>query len=341
MRAEIKRLALGSKSFLVAYGVYSNWRARRRFGSGNIRSTHGSTHRRKSLDESLRYINRVYEDYLIYSGLDAARLRGRRILEVGPGDNLGVALKFVTAGASQVVCLDKFQSEADPRQQREIYLAMRESICGDELSRFDAAVSLEGGIELNPDKLALVSGVGIEEAAGSLEAGAFDLIVSTAVLQEVFEIDSAFHSMDRLLSPGGCMAHKVDLSDEGMFGLNGFHPLTYLTIPRPVYEAMTRDAGKSNRKMVGYYRAKVEEFGYDAKLFVTGILGRGELRPHKEALEFNVDYDNSTLSLVDGIRPRLCHGFKEMPREDLIVSGVFMVARKPGGMMKTVSRPKG
>lgn len=341
MRTEIKRLALSSKSFLVAYGIYSNWRARRRFCSGDIRSTHGATHRRKSLDQSLCYINRVFEDYLRYSALDASSLRGLRILEVGPGDSLGVALKFVTAGASQVVCLDKFQSEADRSQQREIYLALRESLQGDELSRFDTAISLASGIELNPERLAYLCGVGIEEATESFETGTFDLIISTAVLQEVFDIDSAFYSMDRLLSPGGRMAHKVDLSDEGMFGLNGFHPLTFLTIPRPVYEAMTKDAGKSNRKLVGYYRTKAEEFGYDAKLFVTGILGRGELRPHKEALELNVDYDASTLSLVDGIRPRLCSEFKEMPSEDLIISGVFMAARKPGREREKEGRAKG
>lgn len=341
MRAEIRRLALSSKSFVVAYGIYSNWRARRRFRSGDIRSTHGATHRRKSLDQSLCYINRVFEDYLRYSGVDAARLRGLRILEIGPGDSLGVALKFVTAGASQVVCLDKFQSEADPSQQREIYLAMRQSLSGVELSRFDAAVSLESGIELNPEKLTCVCGVGIEDAAESFETGTFGLIISTAVLQEVFDIDSAFYSMDRLLSPGGRMAHKIDLSDEGMFGLNGMHPLTFLTVPRPVYEAMTREAGKSNRKLAGYYRAKMDEFGYDAKLFVTAILGRGELRPHKQTLELNVDYDDSTLSLVEEYRPRLCPEFKEVPCEDLIVSGIFMAARKPGGEIETETKAKG
>jgi hypothetical protein len=341
MRTELKNLALSSKSLVVAYGIYSNWRARRRYNLGDIRSTHGSTHRRKSLHESLRYINEVYEDYLNYSGLAPAWLRGMRILEVGPGDSLGVALKFAAAGASRVVCLDKFRSEADPSQQREIYLAVRESLDGDELRRFDDAVSLSSGIELNPERVTYLCGAGIEEASESFEPGAFDLIVSRAVLQEVHDIDSAFYSMDRLLSSGGHIAHKIDLSDEGMFSLNGMHPLTFLTIPRSVYEAMTRHASKSNRRLADYYRAKMVELEYDARVFVTGILGCGELRPHKEGITLEIDCPASTLTLVDEIRPKLCAEFKDIPYEDLIVSGVFITARKPGTetRRKDVTKP--
>ena len=46
-------------------------------------------------------------------------------MEIGHGDNLGVALRFLAAGAAEVICLDKFYSKRDPERQREIYLALR------------------------------------------------------------------------------------------------------------------------------------------------------------------------------------------------------------------------
>jgi hypothetical protein len=45
-----------------------------------------------------------YEHYLS-ADLD---LHGKHVLEIGPGHNVGVALRFVAAGADQVVAVDKF-----------------------------------------------------------------------------------------------------------------------------------------------------------------------------------------------------------------------------------------
>jgi hypothetical protein len=75
-------------------------------------STSGSTHEGFSLDESLAYIDGVFGDYLTYGGLGAADLAGARVLELGPGDNFGVALRFIAAGAKRVVALDKFASSS-------------------------------------------------------------------------------------------------------------------------------------------------------------------------------------------------------------------------------------
>ncbi|MGI8731735.1 MAG: hypothetical protein ACR2LM_00335 [Pyrinomonadaceae bacterium] len=46
-----------------------------------------------------------------------------KVFELGFGDNVGVALKFIAAGATKVVCLDKFYSKRNLEQQRKIYLA--------------------------------------------------------------------------------------------------------------------------------------------------------------------------------------------------------------------------
>ncbi|GAG61874.1 unnamed protein product, partial [marine sediment metagenome] len=56
-----------------------------------------------TLNESVNYINRVFEDYIKYSSQDIDKFINKRILEIGPGDNLSIALKFLAIGAAKLV----------------------------------------------------------------------------------------------------------------------------------------------------------------------------------------------------------------------------------------------
>ena len=314
---------------IIAYHIYDNWRTKKKFASGNYESSSGSTHTGRSLSESLAYINQVFNDYLTYSGIPLSLLREKRILEIGPGDNIGVALKFLIAGAQQVVCLDKLYSKRDARQQYKIYLEMRKHFDDRERHIYDSIISLNGDITINAEKLKYVHGAGIEEADKILEPGSFDLIVSRAVLEHLHDPDAAFSVMNRLLKSGGHMIHKIDFSDHGLFSDKGFHPLTYLTIPDPIYKLMTYDSGKPNRRLFTYYRQKMAEFKYDSKILITRLLGTDDkIDPHRETLLPGVDYPESSISLIRDIRPRLQNGFKDMSDEDLVVQGIFLVAKK-------------
>lgn len=309
---------------------------KRRFNSGNFESLHGSTHSTiiKHLSESIDYINVQFEDYLKYSGLRMEQLRGMKIFELGFGDNVGVALKFIAAGAEQVVCLDKFYSKRNLDQQRQIYLALRETLDPESQSRFDEAINLGNGLDINPDKITCIYGKDVEDAEELSHLGPFDLVVSRGAIQDIFNPDAAFEAMDSMLIQGGYMLHKIDLSDQGMFRANGMNPLTFLTISDSVYRLMAIDSGKPNRKLIGYYRNVMERLGYETELLVTGIIGigecgKGDLHPHKPKIELKIDYPQSTLNLVSEIRPRLAAAFKGLSDEELIVDGIFIVAKKP------------
>ena len=333
MVAQLKKVARRSKTLIIASHIYDNWRAAKRFKAGDIESSAGSTHSvicQFSLPQSLGYVNEVFEDYLRYSGFTPEMLRGKKVLEVGHGDNVGVALRFLAAGASEVVCLDKFYSKQDAAQQHSIYAALRGQFEGDERRRFDEAVDLSEGAKINEAKLKSLYGTGIEDADSMFTPGYFDIIVSRGALQSVYGIDAAFTVMDRLLAPGGQMWHKMDLSDLGMFRNSGMNPLTFLTVPESIYRLMMKDTGKANRRLINYYRDKMGELGYDAKYFVTAIFGRAELVvPHKEQIDPQADYSEQTLHLIREVRPRLDARFRDMPDEDLAVAGLFLIATKP------------
>jgi len=322
-----------SKFRIIASHVCHNYAHKLRFLAGRIESEKGATHRELSLERSLGYIEEVFADYLAYSGLSLEDLAGRRVLEIGPGDNLGVALRLLAAGCSQVVCLDKFFAQRDELKQLAIYRALRDSLTPRERERFDQAVSLEHGFHPNPERLEYRCGISIESAGERFAAGSFDLIVSRAVLMELPDSDAGFAAMDRLLGPGGWMIHKVaPLQDYKMFQAYGYSPLEFLTIPGWLYRPMVSDCGGPNRRPVTYYRRKMAELAYLSTIHIVNLIGArlklppGTTNPPPELPEYR-----NALRFITEIRPRLRPEFQALDAQDLAVEDVFLVARKPGG----------
>jgi SAM-dependent methyltransferase len=328
MSVALKKIAGQSKTLIIAHRIFDNWRRRRAFKAGNIVSAYGSTHEFWSLEKSVSYIDKVYREYLEYAGLGPEALRGKRILEVGPGDNFGVALKFLAAGAAKVVCLDKFYSERNVDQQTRIYKELRNRLSAEEARVFDQSIKLDGEIELNPERLQYIYGHGVEEADQILAPASFDFIVSRAVIHNVYDIERGFEAMDQVLAPGGYTLHKIDLSDENMFSSRGMHPLTFLTIPEPIYYLMASDSGKPNRKLIGDYRQQMLKRGYETKILITAVLGEGQLLPHKEQIEQGVDYASKTLFLINEIRPKLAGAFRDRSDAELATTGIFLIGKK-------------
>jgi len=332
MSSRLRHIAKQSKSAIIAYRIYENWSTKKRFQSGNTESNLGSTHKGRPLSDSLAYIDTQFNDYLAYWGLPQAALHGKRILEVGFGDNIGVALKFIAAGAAHVSCLDKFYARRDDEQERQIYAALRETLDEASKKRFDEAIDSKVGARANPEKVQCIYGVDVEESKELANAPPFDLVISRGAIQDIYEPEPAFAGMDRLLVPGGWMLHKIDLSDQGMFRNHGLNPLTYLTISESLYRLMAKGSGRPNRKLMNDYRAILTKLGYEGKLLITDVIGRkgkGDLQPHKETLDRNAEYVATAQALVDEIRPRLIRKFSQLSDEELMISGVFMIANKP------------
>ena len=323
MRDLVKKLARRSRTAIIIYKVFDNRRLKKRVASGDIETTHGSTHLNQSVAGSLDYIEKQFANYVNYAGLTS--LNAKRILELGPGDNLGVALKFLAAGAGSVVCLDRFYSKRDAEHERAIYRALRETLSGDEQRRFDDAVKLNDQVDLNAEKLKSIYGASLEEFAGTVD-DKFDLILSCAVLEEIYDPGPTFVAMDKLLAAGGSLVHVVDLSDYGMFRNQGMHPLTFLTISEPVYKRMAADSGLPNRKRLGYYVQKMKELGYQAKFFVTCVLPTGRLEPAVEYAPGKFKHDSN---LIAEIRSKLSGDFKTLNDDELLIDGMLLVARKP------------
>lgn len=297
------------------------------FVSGGASS--GTRHKTLTTGESLAYIERVYVDYLHYGGLRPQDLAGKRVLEIGPGDNYGVALRFIADGAAQVTCCDRFRVRRDTSRQNAIYEALYATLSSEQRRTLgDDFRDIAARLPSQDPRLRVVDEVAVEDAAKKITGTKFDLIVSRAVMEHVGDVATAFSSMAALLSKGGVLLHKIDLRDHGMFSARGFPDLEFLTLPDSLYRFMSVRSGRPNRARLSDYLRILGELGFDSQIFVSRLAGvAAEMLPHVPLVLLPKAVSDVSRREVARVRSRLTKRFASHPDEDLMVTGFFLVAR--------------
>lgn len=252
MISNLKQYCKKSIVIICIYYILVNLRIRLAFILGDISSDSGTTHQKLELSESLNYIEEVFQDYKTYGKLD--HFYGR-VCEVGPGDNLGVALNILADGATQVDCTDRFFSRRDATQQDIIYeaLANQNPNINTLITRTKNPIEISSKIKQFHGKNATA------ELFFKDKKETYDIIVSRSVLEHVTSPLEAIQAMWDALKPGGKLIHKVDLRDHGMFSSH-FDELTFLHIPRWIYRLMTHGSGYPNRILIQDYQQKSSNY---------------------------------------------------------------------------------
>jgi len=287
----------------------------------------GSTARSKSLDNAIAYIRQVVADYITYgAGGDFERLRGKDIVEVGPGDNLGVALLLLAKGARTVTCIDGFIPASDSRHNARVYAALYNGFSAEERERVRDVVTIhsDGTATLAGSRLLSRYGTPIDAAASPLTARAYDVVLSRAVLEHVGDLHTGWRNMAACLRPGGEMWHKVDFRCHNLFG--AIHPLYFLTVPDGLWNLISRPDPTLNRLRLPTYRDLAARDFQESRFYITHILADDEIFPHVETLAPGIHYAESQLAAVRAIRPRLLSCYADYSDQDLLVTGIFLRA---------------
>lgn len=315
-QVSVRRLVKAWVPSICAYYLVDDWRMARRIRRGRLQTDSGRRHSGLSLDQSVAYIERVHRDYLSYAGI--ARFSGT-VAEIGPGDNFGFALLALADGAQAVHAIDRFYSRRDPEAQARIYA---------ELCRRREAQRLFSGAPGEATLKGLVYRAGEPaETYFRPHAGAYDFILSRAVMEHLYAPLRALDDMVRALRPGGRLIHRIDFRDHGMFA--GHHPLTFLTIPQGVYRRMVTASGRPNRAILPAYRRWFEASGLPGALRITRLAGiENEFAPSNWD-ELPEAARRDAVAAAERIRPKLTQPFRGMRAEDLAVAGCVLTARKP------------
>lgn len=275
------------------------------------------------------YVDSAFDGLLRHANFTPEALAGLRVLELGPGDNVGLGFRFLGAGAAAYVALDRFQPRFDAARRAATHRAVVERMTGESRRRADQALAefeRDGGVS---GTLRLVYGLPVEQAAATFGLESFDLIFSVAVCEHLYDVPTAFSAMDALLAPGGWLLHQVDLRDHGMFTLGGKSPLEFLTVPDRLYRLMVRHKGGPNRFMAADYRQVLSDLRHDTQVRISRVAGASaDLRPYPVALVEGTHFGPVERATVESIRPRLLARYRDASVEDLLTAGLFIASRK-------------
>ncbi len=253
------------------------------------------------------YFWRSFHDYRLQLGLEPAAfeafLRGKRVLEYGPGDVLGVALLFYAHGAERVLCVDRFPLQNVSDKNAEIYRHVIAQLPEALQPRAWAAFAEPGRPQsgLRPECVEYrVTANGLAR-----DPAAFDLIVSRAVLEHVNSLEATLQDVERSLAPGGVSIHSVDLRSHN---LDRFRPFDFLTWPEPLYRLMYSHKGFPNRWRPDAYRR---------------ILRQTRLQLVRMEPTSRLDTAD-----VERIKPKVARHLRAATSEDLSWTGFWMVLRQ-------------
>jgi SAM-dependent methyltransferase len=271
-----------------------------------MRLTHetGRGEEEQTAEQIAAYFTECFHDYHAQLGIDAAQfdsfLTGKRVLEYGPGDTLGVALLMYAHGAEVVDCFDRFSLHAASDKSLRVYDALLASLNGDARQRAAAAFVEPGRPASGFNPSAIRYHVTADGLSGATKH--YDLIVSRAVLEHVGNLEFTLRDVANALKPDGISIHEVDLRSHG---LDRYQPFDFLTWPEPAYRMMFSHKGFPNRWRLNKYRDLFERVG----LHVRALEPTTCLKPEQ----------------VARVEPHLCHTLRGASHHELAWMGFWVI----------------
>jgi SAM-dependent methyltransferase len=227
---------------------------------------------------------------------------GARVVEIGPGHTLGLAMSLLLTGAARVEAVDTVRyavSQPDPRSFTELWrrateagLVDRTNVADPEAELARAAARLEYRV---------VDG----REGWPFPEQSKDIVYSFSVLEHVRDLRGLLEESARVLRPGGLSIHTIDLRDHYNLG-PGENWLEFLEFDDRQWERMTSARSAwCNRMRAPELRALFAE-----------IFELVEFTEHTDDLP--PDFD----------RRRIASRFRRFDLDELSVSSVSVVARK-------------
>ena len=225
----------------------------------------GTSLRGRSVADAAGYVQLVADRYRDAARRVSRSFAGATVLEIGPGDNLGVALCLVAWGAERVVCIDRFNCLGKHHFKGDIYRALLSGLAPAERDRARRMCpwvegappgSLEGVIQFLP-------GTEFESCASALAHYRFDCVVSNAALEHLVDVAGGFAQVLPSVKSDAWMFHEVDLRCHSRF--SAVSPLHFLTVPQPLWHLMGSRLGAPNRVRVNAYRQIFKQAGFEVR----------------------------------------------------------------------------
>lgn len=216
---------------------------------------------RRCADYDAKVVDEWLEILGSYAGPAAVRMKGKNVLELGSGDDLGVALYLLAKGAASYTAVDAFPlalqapaeiyeaiferlaCEGSTRPIEELRLALRSAMVEDDTSR---AI-----------RYSVRSDFDVSRAVGR---GTIDLVFSQAAFEHFDDIDATIRQVTRVCRPGAVLVAGIDLKTHSRW-LRDKDPLNIYRHGGGVYR-MLGFRGMPNRVTTSEYARILEKHGW-------------------------------------------------------------------------------
>lgn len=251
-----------------------------------------------------RYFIQCFRDYGEQLDLNEQEfsdyLKGKSVLEYGPGDILGIALLLYAHGAERVNCVDRFPLSRLSEKNISIYQHLLDSLDSDKRARADNAFNIKG----DPASGFKAEAVNYKITENGLSNAnrQYDLVISRAVLEHVNDLEKTMQDIKQSMKAGGISIHQVDLKSHG---LDRYAELDFLTWPTLLYKAMYSHKGFPNRWRIDKYKQLAE----CSKLHIKKLTPTSKLEPEQ----------------ISAIYPSLAKEFRHISPSDLCWKGFWIV----------------
>lgn len=288
--------------------------------------------------DSARYCYSVWMRHLIRTRSCIEMPLDGTIIELGPGDSVGMGLAALLSGARRYIAIDVvrhadvdhnlavldelaalFGEQAPVPAVDEFPLiqpsldsyAFPDAILGTEALKRNLAAARIAAIaaSLQDDPIATDADLSVRyvdpaKAAGLIPSGSVDWVFSQAVLEHVDDLPGVYRACHDWLRPGGLMSHQIDFQSHGTAReWNG-----HWVYPYPVWRLLR--GGRPyllNRTPCGTHLKLMHDMGFEI------LALERERRPSRLRGE------------------QLARPFRSMTVDDLTTASAFIIARKADG----------
>jgi SAM-dependent methyltransferase len=190
---------------------------------------------------------------------DINYLQDKNLLEIGPGQDFGIALILADLGLKEVLLIDPYLIE----WQEEYHLLFYKNLLSQAENKFPTIefTSLKEVIKNNTHQTSKLRyyAFGIENAS-EIENESIDISISNACFEHFVYPELAIKELARITKKGGIGFHQIDLRDHRDYS----QPLEFLTFPDSVFNKIKKmtDAWYGNRLRYTEYNEIFEQFGF-------------------------------------------------------------------------------
>jgi SAM-dependent methyltransferase len=235
-------------------------------------------------------------------------VNGLRVLEVGPGIAYGSAMVLAAYGVRPVVA-DRFLAPWEPEYHAKFYNRLRV-----ELTRTDPAADgrpLQVLLSAGAYRDDVIERISCPLEAVPMPSDSVDCVVSTAVLEHVFDVKRSFAQLLRITRPGGFGLHQVDFRDHRDFN----RPLEYLLLSEDEFQNLFAacHAECGNRYRASEFAGAIRAAGFE----MLGLQGTAFNTP-----DYLADF-------LPRLRAVSASPYRDTAAEDLHVLSGFFKIRKP------------